>query len=264
MSSELLPEWVKVQEETFKNWVNYQLSKRDLSIQDITTDFSDGIRLIVLLEILSGQSLGKYTTKPLVTKGSDTTVARQAQFVFRHNIEMALAFCASAGIRLENVGVIDLIEGNRTIILGMLWSLILHFQVNATLRNVPRPPGWKPTAPKHQLLEWVQSQIGPSTPYKCDVTGLGKAWSDGRFLSALVDSVRPGTHVDWTITYTAWGEHVGKCSRAIDTASTLLGVPPVLLPAHLAGAHCDELSLVTYISGFHKQFVRWAAGLLGR
>ncbi len=63
------------------------------------------------------------------------------------------------GIRLENVGVIDIIEGNRNIILGLIWSLIVHYQLHPTMRKIPRGASWKPTAPKHQLLEWVRASF---------------------------------------------------------------------------------------------------------
>ena len=66
-------------------------------VEDITTDFSDGIKLINLIEILSEGSLGKCEKKALVSKGTETTVARQAQYVFRQNIEKALHHCAAQG-----------------------------------------------------------------------------------------------------------------------------------------------------------------------
>jgi hypothetical protein len=82
---------------TYQPLIPWQLNKRDLTVEDITTDFSDGIKLIVLLEILTGNSLGKYSKKPIVTSGTQTTVARQAQYVFRQNLEKAIAFCHSEG-----------------------------------------------------------------------------------------------------------------------------------------------------------------------
>ena len=108
-----LPFWVVVQQQTFTNWVNHQvynskhlvslshseqLKKRDLQIQDITTDFSDGIMLINLLEILSGNSVGKYDKKARITRGTETTAARQAQMVFRQNVDKALTFTVAQGM----------------------------------------------------------------------------------------------------------------------------------------------------------------------
>ena len=69
-----------------------------MKVEDITTDFSDGVRFINLLEILSQKSMGKYDTKPAVLKGTATTVARQAQITFRQNIDKAFAFCAREGV----------------------------------------------------------------------------------------------------------------------------------------------------------------------
>jgi hypothetical protein len=74
-----------------------QLSKRDLHVDDVTTDFVDGIKLIVLLEILAGNSLGKYNKKLPVANGNDSTVLRQGQLLLRQNLEKALNFCTSQG-----------------------------------------------------------------------------------------------------------------------------------------------------------------------
>ena len=37
--------WIKIQQNTFKNWVNAQLQKLDLSVEDLQTDFCDGLKL---------------------------------------------------------------------------------------------------------------------------------------------------------------------------------------------------------------------------
>ncbi len=46
-------------------------------------------------------------------------------------------------------------------------------------------------------------------------------------------------------------ERLDKVRRALD-AATRMGVPPVLVAEHVLSEECDELSLITYLSGFHK------------
>ena len=37
-------EWIQIQANTFKNWVNVNLRECGLEVEDMTTDFTDGVR----------------------------------------------------------------------------------------------------------------------------------------------------------------------------------------------------------------------------
>ena len=37
-------EWIQIQANTFKNWVNVNLKELGLEVEDLSTDFSDGTR----------------------------------------------------------------------------------------------------------------------------------------------------------------------------------------------------------------------------
>ena len=45
-------------------WCNHHLEKRGLHVTDISKDFSDGVMLINLVEIVSGASVGRYVQNP--------------------------------------------------------------------------------------------------------------------------------------------------------------------------------------------------------
>lgn len=45
--------WVDVQKKTFTNWVNDRLKGTERKVDDLETDFDDGITLITLLEVLA-------------------------------------------------------------------------------------------------------------------------------------------------------------------------------------------------------------------
>ena len=49
--------WVMTQKKAFTNWCNDRLKGSD-RIEDLYTDFEDGVKLIKLLEILSKKSIG--------------------------------------------------------------------------------------------------------------------------------------------------------------------------------------------------------------
>lgn len=86
-------EWKRIQKKTFTRWCNEHLKAKLLKIDDLNTDFSDGVKVIVLLELLSQKKLGRYSKKPRV----------RAQKM--ENAEVALKFITvTERIRLVNIG----------------------------------------------------------------------------------------------------------------------------------------------------------------
>jgi len=45
------------------------------------------------------------------------------------NVNKALEFITSRGVKLTNIGPEDIIDGNIKLILGMIWTLILRFTI---------------------------------------------------------------------------------------------------------------------------------------
>ncbi len=39
-------DWIKIQANTFKNWINVNLRETGLTLEDLSTDFSDGVRCV--------------------------------------------------------------------------------------------------------------------------------------------------------------------------------------------------------------------------
>ena len=87
------PEWKRIQIQTFTRWCNSRISVQKLTVEDLTTDFCDGVKLIILLEVLSQKRLGKFNKNPRV-------YAQRME-----NVEIALQFITQAEkIRLVNIG----------------------------------------------------------------------------------------------------------------------------------------------------------------
>jgi hypothetical protein len=40
-------DWIKIQANTFKNWINVNLRETGLTLEDLSTDFSDGVRCVI-------------------------------------------------------------------------------------------------------------------------------------------------------------------------------------------------------------------------
>jgi len=55
----------KMQVKSFTAWVNLHLKKVGLQLEDLKTDFQDGIKLLRLVEIISEDDLGKFIQKPV-------------------------------------------------------------------------------------------------------------------------------------------------------------------------------------------------------
>lgn len=110
----------RVQKKTFVNWINSYLAKRNppLRIEDLFYDLRDGTKLIALLEILSGDRLP-------IEKGRNMKRPH-----FLSNADTALQFLASKKIKLVNINPADLVDGKSAVVLGLIWTIILYFQVN--------------------------------------------------------------------------------------------------------------------------------------
>lgn len=82
-----------MQVKTFTRWCNARLAVQQVTVEDLSTDLCDGVKLIVLLEVLSQKRLGKFNKKPRM----------HAQRM--ENVEIALQFITQKEkIRLVNIG----------------------------------------------------------------------------------------------------------------------------------------------------------------
>ena len=110
---------------------------------------------------------------------------------------------------------------------------------------------------KKLLLGYVNAAIPGH-----DISNFTTSWNDGLQLSALVDSCQPGlipNHASLDP-----NNALENITNAMDIAEKELNVPPVLHPEDLAVEKPDELSVMTYISGFcrpnsggHHALLEW-------
>lgn len=230
--------WVEIQEKTFTNWVNEQLRPQGVAVSDLRVDFSDGLRLISLVEVLQKRQL-KRIKKPL----------NQHQCL--ENVQTALTAMAQDNIKLVNIGNTDIVEGNLKLILGLVWSLILRYQIGRT--NFP---------PKKLMLAWLRAVLPD-----LNISNFTSDWNSGVNLSALLEYCRPGLVPHWR-TLGASTSHE-NCRMAMEKAKEEFGVPMILTPEDLASPNLDELSGMTYLSYFmneespgYKATLRWVQSRL--
>lgn len=222
--------WITVQQKTFTKWLNTKIEPRQLVVVDLVKDLSDGVVLIHLLECLSNESLGRYAAKPKL---------RVQRF---ENANLSLDFIKSRGIQMTNIGAEDVVDGNRKIILGLIWTLILRF----TISDINE----EGLTAKEGLLLWCQRKTACYD--EVDVRNFTDSWNDGLAFCALLDIHRPDL-----IDYDALdkNDHRGNMQLAFDIASKEIGIPDLLDVEDVCDvAKPDERSLMTYIAYWFHAF----------
>ncbi|WEW55914.1 alpha-actinin [Emydomyces testavorans] len=223
-------QWINVQQKTFTKWLNNKLKVRDITIDDLVTDLCDGVILIHILEILGNESLGRYASKPKLPV---------QKF---ENINKCLDYIKGRGIQLTNIGAEDIVEGNRKIILGLIWTLILRF----TISDINE----EGMTAKEGLLLWCQRKTAcyPGV----EVRDFSASWNDGLAFCALLDIHRPDL-IDFDALDKS--DHKGNMKLAFDIAANEIGIPDLLDVEDVCDvAKPDEKSLMTYIAYWFHAF----------
>lgn len=219
-----------VQKKTFTRWCNQFLSERRLKIDDLQTDLKNGVLLTNLLEIISSKSLGKWNRKP-------TT-----RYQFLENNGIAIRFIKDEGLQLVGIGPEDIVDGKLKLILGLIWTLILRYQINVIGEG----------SPKWELLEWVKKQVEPYDIPK-PLRNFTTDWQDGKTISALVDSLKPGVLTPRDMSALT-GDPLTDTERACQKALEEYEIPILMDPKDMVETP-DELSLMTYVAAFRN----WAS-----
>lgn len=241
-------QWKKIQQNTFTRWANERLKTVSKHIGNLETDLSDGLRLITLIEVLSGKRLPKHNKKP----------SFRSQKL--ENVSVALKFLQDdEGIRIVNIDSSHIVDCKLKLILGLIWTLILHYSISLPMwegEDDMNNGGTEPT-PKQRLMNWIQSKV-PDLPIHNFTTD----WNDGKAVGALVDAVAPGLCPDWP----DWDpkDSVQNASEAMGLADDWLGVPQLIKPEEIVNPNVDEQSMMTYLSQYPNAKIKQGAPLRPR
>ncbi|XP_058045832.1 filamin-C isoform X5 [Ahaetulla prasina] len=235
--------WKKIQQNTFTRWCNEHLKCIHKRIGDLQKDLSDGLKLIGLLEVLSQKKMyRKYHARPNF---------RQMKL---ENVSVALEFLDREHIKLVSIDSKAIVDGNLKLILGLIWTLILHYSISMPMWEDEDEEDAKKQTPKQRLLGWIQNKV-PQLP----ITNFNRDWQDGKALGALVDNCAPGLCPDWE----TWDprQPVENAREAMQQADDWLGVPQVIAPEEIVDPNVDEHSVMTYLSQFPKAKLKPGAPL---
>ena len=157
---------------TFKKWINIHLPKEVTPVTDLSTDLSNGIILIELLINLFPEKLQNNSPK-----------YNKSPKMLLHNLDnmtMAFKLLETAQIDVNDIKPqstsqkkkkkedtktlvlffgLDIVDGEIKMIMGLIWKLILEFQ----MRQLPNDPSklrfTQGDSMKSSLLYWCQQKL---------------------------------------------------------------------------------------------------------
>lgn len=224
-----------VQKKTFCKWVNSHLVRANCKIQDLYTDLRDGKKLIKLLEILSGERL------PKPTKG-------KMRIHCLENVDKALQFLLrEQRVHLENLGSHDIVDGNPRLTLGLIWTIILRFQIqDITIEEIDNQ---ETKSAKDALLLWAQMKTAGYN--NVNVRNFTSSWKDGLAFNAIIHKHRPDL-----IQYDklSKSEPIKNLNNAFQVAEEKLGLARLLDAEDVWTDNPDEKSIITYVVTYYHYF----------
>uniref|UniRef100_A0A673B8L7 Microtubule actin crosslinking factor 1 n=1 Tax=Sphaeramia orbicularis TaxID=375764 RepID=A0A673B8L7_9TELE len=226
----------RVQKKTFTKWVNKHLIKVRKHITDLYEDLRDGHNLISLLEVLSGVTLPR-------EKG-------RMRFHRLQNVQIALDFLKQRQVKLVNIRNDDITDGNPKLTLGLIWTIILHFQISEIY--VSGESG--DLTAKEKLLLWSQQATEGYPGLRC--VNFTSSWSDGRMFNALLHRYRPDL-IDMEVVSRQSNRE--NLEQAFEIAESL-GVTRLLDAEDVDVPSPDEKSVITYVSSIYDAFPKIPEG----
>lgn len=240
-------------------WINKHLSTVNHKIDQLKTAFDDGLLLISLVEVLSGKKINKFNPKPTMISQKLENINIALNFLtkeenikivnigkFKQLVTILLIFvCLFIFSFIFNSDSSDIFNGNNKLILGLIWTLILHYSIskvqdeNSSINNEKA----NLLTPQQKLLKWINNRIKTM-----QVNNFTSDWNDGKALGALVNSFSAKLSSDWQ----RWNskDAFENITKAMKEAKENLGVLQLIRPKDMVNPDADELSMMTYLSQF--------------
>ncbi|XP_065158343.1 spectrin beta chain isoform X2 [Atheta coriaria] len=230
----LADERESVQKKTFQKWVNSHLVRVNSRIADLYVDLRDGKQLIKLLEVLSGERL------PRPTKG-------KMRIHCLENVDKALQFLKDQRVHLENMGSHDIVDGNPRLSLGLIWTIILRFQIQDI--TIEETDNQETKSAKDALLLWCQMKTAGY--HNVNVRNFTTSWRDGLAFNAIIHKHRPDI-IQFDKLSKSNAMH--NLNNAFNVAEDKLGLTPLLDAEDVFVDQPDEKSIITYVVTYYHYF----------
>ncbi|CAH1390274.1 unnamed protein product [Nezara viridula] len=230
----LADERESVQKKTFQKWVNSHLVRVNCRISDLYVDLRDGKMLLQLLEVLSGERL------PRPTKG-------KMRIHCLENVDKALQFLREQRVHLENMGSHDIVDGNARLSLGLIWTIILRFQIQDI--TIEETDNRETKSAKDALLLWCQMKTAGY--HNVNVRNFTTSWKDGLAFNAIIHKHRPDLIAFERLSKS---NAMYNLNNAFTVAEEKLELTKLLDPEDVFVEQPDEKSIITYVVTYYHYF----------
>uniref|UniRef100_A0A4W5Q0N5 Microtubule actin crosslinking factor 1 n=1 Tax=Hucho hucho TaxID=62062 RepID=A0A4W5Q0N5_9TELE len=166
------------------------------------------------------------------------------------NVQIALDFLKQRQVKLVNIRNDDITDGNPKLTLGLIWTIILHFQISEIY--VSGESG--DLTAKEKLLLWSQQATEGWPGLRC--TNFSSSWSNGHMFNALLHRFRPDL-IDMEVV--AQQSNLDNLEQAFEIAESL-GVTRLLDAEDVDVPSPDEKSVITYVSSIYDAFPKIPEG----
>lgn len=214
--------------------MNSHLVRVNSRITDLYLDLRDGKNLIKLLEVLSGERL------PRPTKG-------KMRIHCLENVDKALQFLREQRVHLENMGSHDIVDGNPRLSLGLIWTIILRFQIQDI--TIEETDNQETKSAKDALLLWCQMKTAGY--HNVNVRNFTTSWRDGLAFNAIIHKHRPDLI---QFDKLSKSNPIYNLNNAFNVAEDKLGLTKLLDAEDVFVEQPDEKSIITYVVTYYHYF----------
>uniref|UniRef100_A0A673BM91 Dystrophin n=1 Tax=Sphaeramia orbicularis TaxID=375764 RepID=A0A673BM91_9TELE len=196
--------------------------------------------------MLKGTKPHVYTKSVIIYKGSegDIMASDGSTCILVNQTTLTCSFLFQ--VELVNIGAADIVDGNHKLILGLIWSIILHWQVKDVMKDVMA--GLQQTNSEKILLSWVRQNTRQYP--QVNVVNFSSSWNDGLAFNALIHSHRPELF-DWSSVEKKTSA-IDRLEHAFNKAEQHLGIERLLDPEDVAVPHPDKKSIIMYVTSLFQ------------
>lgn len=132
-------------------------------------------------------------------------------------------------VRLESIGAEDIVDGNPRLILGLIWTIILRFQIQEIEIDVDEEnESSEKRSAKDALLLWCQRKTHGYPGV--NIQDFTSSWRSGLGFNALIHSHRPDLF-EYSTIVNSKNSNIDNLNHAFDLAASELGIPRWVTPA---------------------------------
>jgi spectrin beta len=142
----------------------------------------------------------------------------------------------------------DIVDGNSSLILGLIWTIILRFQIQDI--TIEEYESTETKSAKDALLLWCQMKTADYS--NVNVRNFTSSWKDGLAFCALIHKHRPDLIPQFKTLTKDNPNH--NLQLAFDTCEKRLGISKLLDPEDVNVEYVDEKSIITYIVTLYHYF----------